>query len=381
MNKKKILLSTAIATTMLISGITIPTAFATTENKNESDIVSSFQTDSSYLTEGNSIAIMLKKNEKYPELTRAELVSLVENKLSKGTVTEIKDKDNKVITDNSQLVGTGATVTLKNQKKFTVVLYGDVNGDGKITISDAACIAKARFNKYSLNTSAKKNSANLVLTEKSDITTGDAAAAAQIAYNKYTTAKYDKFQADLFPADNMVVVENVIEEVIDNMKDKMPSDVTNVEFKDDNLTVTINSQSTTDLNTAFDNAFDAFWNSGLFDSMLTEAINGYSNLENVTITYGDNKTISYNDLMTGENGEKIKNMLREIKNNKKLDKTTARNLVKLAIGQEKIDKWKNKNITELIGKEIKVSINLKDNDTVLFDDLENAIKEFNIKIK
>ncbi len=381
MNKKKILLSTAIATTMLISGITIPTAFATTENKNESDIVSSFQTDSSYLTEGNSIAIMLKKNEKYPELTRAELVSLVENKLSKGTVTEIKDKDNKVITDNSQLVGTGATVTLKNQKKFTVVLYGDVNGDGKITIGDAACIAKARFNKYSLNTSAKKNSANLVLTEKSDITTGDAAAAAQIAYNKYTTAKYDKFQADLFPADNMVVVENVIEEVIDNMKDKMPSDVTNVEFKDDNLTVTINSQSTTDLNTAFDNAFDAFWNSGLFDSMLTEAINGYSNLENVTITYGDNKTISYNDLMTGENGEKIKNMLREIKNNKKLDKTTARNLVKLAIGQEKIDKWKNKNITELIGKEIKVSINLKDNDTVLFDDLENAIKEFNIKIK
>ena len=56
----------------------------------------------------------------------------------------IKDKDNKVITDNT-LIGTASTITItsgKETKTYTFVIKGDTSGDGKITILDLLQVQK-----------------------------------------------------------------------------------------------------------------------------------------------------------------------------------------------------------------------------------------------
>lgn len=57
-----------------------------------------------------------------------------------GSSTTILDKDGKAITGNTA-VGTGATV-ICGGTRYTVVIKGDVNGDGKINISDATLIKR-----------------------------------------------------------------------------------------------------------------------------------------------------------------------------------------------------------------------------------------------
>ena len=49
----------------------------------------------------------------------------------------IKDKNGTVITSNSK-VGTGTTVEIPGEEPFTVIVKGDINGDGKITVTDLA---------------------------------------------------------------------------------------------------------------------------------------------------------------------------------------------------------------------------------------------------
>ena len=56
----------------------------------------------------------------------------------------IKDKDNKVITDNT-LIGTASTITITSgneTKTYTFVIKGDTSGDGKITILDLLQVQK-----------------------------------------------------------------------------------------------------------------------------------------------------------------------------------------------------------------------------------------------
>lgn len=53
----------------------------------------------------------------------------------------IKDKNGNIISGDNK-IGTGATVEIPGEEPFTVIVKGDVNGDGKITVTD---LSKLKF--------------------------------------------------------------------------------------------------------------------------------------------------------------------------------------------------------------------------------------------
>ncbi len=75
----------------------------------------------------------------------------------------IKDKNNKAKT-NTQALATGDKITIKSgseSKEYTVVIYGDVNGDGKITSLDYIRIKNVIMKTASLSSSAEKLAADV----------------------------------------------------------------------------------------------------------------------------------------------------------------------------------------------------------------------------
>lgn len=51
----------------------------------------------------------------------------------------IKDKNGNIISSNNK-IGTGATVEIPGEEPFTVIVKGDINGDGQITVTDLSKI-------------------------------------------------------------------------------------------------------------------------------------------------------------------------------------------------------------------------------------------------
>ena len=62
----------------------------------------------------------------------------------------VLDKDKNVINDKDILIGTGMSVELRDERKFTIVIYGDTNGDGKQNIQDLRLIADNLVKKNNL---------------------------------------------------------------------------------------------------------------------------------------------------------------------------------------------------------------------------------------
>ena len=60
----------------------------------------------------------------------------LKDNLTGGENTIIKDKDGNTISSGN--IGTGATVTTPSGDVYTVIVKGDVNGDGKVTLTDLA---------------------------------------------------------------------------------------------------------------------------------------------------------------------------------------------------------------------------------------------------
>jgi len=75
-----------------------------------------------------------------PGTTLQEIADLV------GTEINAKDKDGKNI-KKSSVLGTGSTIN----DKYTVIMFGDINGDGKINTIDAARTLKASVGNYTLS--------------------------------------------------------------------------------------------------------------------------------------------------------------------------------------------------------------------------------------
>ena len=74
-----------------------------------------------------------------------------ENILSNATNIHFIDSDNNEVVDNKELVKTGMKVNFKNkddEKTYTIIVRGDLDGDGEITIVD--------FSKILLHISEKK---------------------------------------------------------------------------------------------------------------------------------------------------------------------------------------------------------------------------------
>ena len=75
------------------------------------------------------LAICLDKNETEKKLIANQISNLVSN------VSTFTDKNNNSIDKNST-IGTGSKAVLSDNSEISILLYGDVNGDGKINSSD-----------------------------------------------------------------------------------------------------------------------------------------------------------------------------------------------------------------------------------------------------
>ena len=81
-------------------------------------------------------------------------VDMILNKIDTTGEVTIKNKDNEIITGNN-LIGTGSVVSIKLSKEtydYTVIIHGDVDGDGVLKLSDIMKIANYTYkNKNSLS--------------------------------------------------------------------------------------------------------------------------------------------------------------------------------------------------------------------------------------
>ena len=98
---------------------------------------------------------VLPKNEIDVGLKKKELIELFEGKYEKDIIESIKSPNGVEITDSNSFVGTGSIITLKNKTEITVILYGDVTGNGTVDELDAFKIVKYDSNLIDLQDESK----------------------------------------------------------------------------------------------------------------------------------------------------------------------------------------------------------------------------------
>ncbi len=129
--KKKTLLLTTLAGTMLVAGMTA-TGVKAAVGENAKAIVREE-------ANGTGTAYVELVNSKYV-LNKADITELINKKYVDAGIAGTKVADVKVgetAVEEGGAVGTGATVELNNNRKLTVVVYGDVTGEGEVTTVDA----------------------------------------------------------------------------------------------------------------------------------------------------------------------------------------------------------------------------------------------------
>ena len=93
-------------------------------------------------------------NTKYLTKISTEMtVKTLKDKINTQYKIEVLNKDNKVLKD-TDIIGTGTKVKIVDDKdlklEYTVIIYGDVNGDSKISPSDYVIVKNQILNKISL---------------------------------------------------------------------------------------------------------------------------------------------------------------------------------------------------------------------------------------
>ena len=195
MNTKKLLISGAIATGMLV-GVAMPSVFAANKI--------TFQKD--YLKDGESVTIMQNadgKSVKSIDLTAKTVKEAVEKKFTGTTVkSELKT------------VGTGTVVELADGVKITVVYKGDANGDGKISVADAGLMVRASFGAKKL-TAVQTKAADIGGTVDK-VNSADAGVVVRLLFGgKNATTAYNKME-EFMPEDVVVVNDK---KVVESIKD------------------------------------------------------------------------------------------------------------------------------------------------------------------
>jgi len=113
----------------------------------------SFTITDEYLIIDDSINVD-KDNMYFNNIDFNTTTGIIINKIDTTGEVTIKNKDNEVITGND-LIGTGSVVSIKLSKEtyeYTVIIYGDVDGDGVLKLSDIMKIANYTYkNKNSLS--------------------------------------------------------------------------------------------------------------------------------------------------------------------------------------------------------------------------------------
>ena len=198
MNTKKLLISGAIATGMLV-GVAMPSVFAANKI--------TFQKD--YLKAGESVTIMQNN---------ADGKSIPSIDLAAKTVKEAVEKKFTGTTVKGELktVGTGTVVELADGVKITVVYKGDANGDGKISIADSGLIVRSAFGKKKL-TEVQNKAADVNGDEKPSV--ADAGVIVRLLFGgKNAKTAYSKME-EFMPEDVVVIDNNVVAEKAEAVKE------------------------------------------------------------------------------------------------------------------------------------------------------------------
>ncbi len=185
---KKILSIIAIAILILIC-IIAPNVKATTENQNDKNPQAIF----SHITENGKnydiMAVLLQPQDvskiiksvnrrntpdnEFNNLTKSDVVDMCETKYKIGTISNIYkvNEENQaigIVESDTDKVGTGYVIELTNGKKLTVVLYGDVNGDGIIGTADSISLSKHNTSKEKITNPFKLKAAKLTSGSKNN---------------------------------------------------------------------------------------------------------------------------------------------------------------------------------------------------------------------
>ena len=155
MSKKNILIGTVIASSMLISGMTLPKATAAEIVEKGSQTTASFQNQ--LLNGKYSMATVLANGQK--SLTVDKVKELVDKEFSSGAFKRVT-YNGKAISEVDP-VPTGSVVELSSGRKITVVLYGDVNQDGSVNELDATKIKRASVKLTTIDDEAAKAAADV----------------------------------------------------------------------------------------------------------------------------------------------------------------------------------------------------------------------------
>ena len=209
---KKLLIGTALASTLLFTSICVPKTFAATIEGNGQKLTSCINK----LNEDGSLALYIVLPNKTHEFKKADLDKLIQDRY-KGdfTIESVKKSDSDIqgITNDNENVGTGAKVTLKSSKEseeskeLTVVLYGDVNGNGIVNSVDARNVAKHLNNSKKITDNALLKAADLYKTTDAEknITISDAKRIAEASAELLTNKPI--VDTELYPGDLQEVVD------------------------------------------------------------------------------------------------------------------------------------------------------------------------------
>ena len=115
-----------------------------------------------------------------------------QNNFNSTYEVKIYDKNDKELQDNN-IIGTGSKVKLYKQgkivKEYTVILYGDTTGDGKITSVDALAIIKHINNKIPFTKEEYIEAGKVRKESGKDLTSVDALATVKSVNGKYEITK------------------------------------------------------------------------------------------------------------------------------------------------------------------------------------------------
>lgn len=213
---KKILLSSLVAAGVLIPTMLTTNVDAATIAGNGKKLTSSVSRSGTNYTL-SVVVPSANTNYKGYTLTKSDVENLIKSKYTSDTVTNIT-KGSKKISKNTDAVGTGCEVTLKSGKKLTVVLYGDVNGDGKVSSQDALAIRKHNIGKSTINASNIKFKAAELVGSKADSKLKSQDALRIRYYNLNKLGNKTIVDSGIYPADTKVVnSDKVLQDAINEI--------------------------------------------------------------------------------------------------------------------------------------------------------------------
>ena len=145
MNKKlKIVSSLALAGMLVTSSFGMNKVLASTEDYTTNPVAVYRN-----LVEGKTVVPFVLVN-KDDALT---VKDVVENEMFKGKVEKINGT---TISSLDTVVGTGDKFTTTDGTEYTIIVYGDVDGDGKVTVLDALQVEKNNVNMTTLDAVQKE---------------------------------------------------------------------------------------------------------------------------------------------------------------------------------------------------------------------------------